>query len=204
MKAARDTSAPAESARDRLLGAAEKVFARDGLAGATTRAIAKEAGVNEVTLFRCFGTKQRLLDEVVERNFGAAVPAEQELVLADTGDLAADLQAFAEGYDQRLAANLPLIRTFIGEIQHHKEHEHMVLRGIFRPLREALIKRFAAEIRRRKVRPAPVPELLADLFTGMLFAGALRRTTLYLPREYTVGDYNGTVVRLVLAELGVR
>ena len=52
-------------ARQLLLSAAARVFARDGLAGATTRAISREAGVNEVTLFRTFGTKEHLITAVV-------------------------------------------------------------------------------------------------------------------------------------------
>lgn len=51
------------SARERILQAAERVFAQYGPAGATTRRIAEEAGVNEVTLFRHFGSKEVLLEE---------------------------------------------------------------------------------------------------------------------------------------------
>ena len=48
-------------ARDRLLEAALRVFEEVGSRGATTRRIAAEAGVNEVTLFRLFGSKAALL-----------------------------------------------------------------------------------------------------------------------------------------------
>jgi AcrR family transcriptional regulator len=37
--------------KKRILAAAELVFSRDGFQGATTREIARQAGVNEVTLF---------------------------------------------------------------------------------------------------------------------------------------------------------
>ena len=46
----------AGDAATRLLRAARDVLARDGMAGLTTRAIAAEAGVNEVTLVRHFGS----------------------------------------------------------------------------------------------------------------------------------------------------
>ncbi len=52
-------------ARERLLAAAAEVFSREGLQGATTRVIAREAGVSEVTLFRLFENKERLLAEVL-------------------------------------------------------------------------------------------------------------------------------------------
>lgn len=47
--------------KDRIIEAALRAFARDGLQGATTRMIAQEAGVNEVTLFRHFQNKEGLL-----------------------------------------------------------------------------------------------------------------------------------------------
>jgi AcrR family transcriptional regulator len=52
---------PGRSTRERLLAAAAKCFAAGGSHGATTRAIASAAGVNEVTIFRLFGGKERLL-----------------------------------------------------------------------------------------------------------------------------------------------
>ena len=50
-----------DSTKKRLLAAAEFVFSRDGFQGATTREIARQAGVNEVTLFRHFRTREELL-----------------------------------------------------------------------------------------------------------------------------------------------
>src|SRR5689334_16077859 len=50
--------------RDRILDAARRVYAQHGFRGATTRLIAIEAGVNEVTLFRTFGSKAALFQQV--------------------------------------------------------------------------------------------------------------------------------------------
>ena len=64
-------TAPAErrpgsgDSRERILRAAAAVFTEHGVAGATTRRIAEQAGVNEVTLFRIFGSKAALLEEAV-------------------------------------------------------------------------------------------------------------------------------------------
>ncbi|MEO7520573.1 MAG: helix-turn-helix domain-containing protein [Gemmatimonas sp.] len=48
--------------RNRILNAAARVYAQHGRRGATTRRIAEEAGVNEVTIFRQFGSKHALLE----------------------------------------------------------------------------------------------------------------------------------------------
>jgi AcrR family transcriptional regulator len=59
---------PAEETRQRILRAAAALFAERGYAGATTRAIAAAAGVNEVTIFRHFGNKKSLLLAVIGRD----------------------------------------------------------------------------------------------------------------------------------------
>jgi AcrR family transcriptional regulator len=56
------------STEQRILDAALKVFASEGYTGATTRRIAEEANVAEVTLFRKFQSKENLLREVLFKN----------------------------------------------------------------------------------------------------------------------------------------
>jgi AcrR family transcriptional regulator len=81
--------------------AARSLVARKGYRGATTREIAEAAGVNEVTLFRNFGTKERLLYEAV----AASLPDLEEAPLAllldrpvktrrEAVELVADFSAF--------------------------------------------------------------------------------------------------------------
>ena len=52
--------------KNRILSAAARVYSQHGFRGATTRLIATEAGVNEVTLFRTFGSKAELLQEMLQ------------------------------------------------------------------------------------------------------------------------------------------
>ncbi len=53
-----------EETRTRMLEAALDLFSTHGYAGVGTKAIAQAAGVNEVTLFRSFGSKRELYVEV--------------------------------------------------------------------------------------------------------------------------------------------
>jgi len=184
-------------ARQLLLSAAARVFARDGLDGATTRAISREAGVNEVTLFRQFGTKEHLIEAVVGSAFGkggrpAGTPA------GAARSLRADLESFAGGYEALLVANLPLIRTMIGEIHRHAVCERQALRGIFWPMRAALVKRIALACRRGEARPGLDPAVAADLFAGSIFSSVLRRTTATRRGEYTSAAYREACVSVFL------
>jgi len=103
--------------RDRLLDAAARVYAETGFRGATTRRIALEAGVNEVTLFRHFGSKSRLIHEaIVCSDLGEAPPLPAEPL-----DPRAELLTWAHNHIARLRARRSLIRTCMGEIEEHPD-----------------------------------------------------------------------------------
>lgn len=53
--------------RDKILTSSLKLFSQKGYIGATTREIAKDACVAEVTLFRYFESKEKLFEEVLNR-----------------------------------------------------------------------------------------------------------------------------------------
>ena len=61
-------SSPRKSTRQRLINAALKLFASQGVTQTTTKQIAESAHVNEVTLFRHFGHKHGLLLAVIEES----------------------------------------------------------------------------------------------------------------------------------------
>jgi len=78
-----------EEIRSRILAAASRVYSQYGFRGATTRLIAAEAGVNEVTLFRTFGSKAQLLQAMLSSHTTATsvpvivVPAPATAVMVD-------------------------------------------------------------------------------------------------------------------------
>jgi AcrR family transcriptional regulator len=184
-------------ARQLLLSAAARVFARDGLEGATTRNISREAGVNEVTLFRHFGTKEHLLEAVVGSTFGAKPRPPAEAPAAGRS-LRADLKSFAARYEELLVANLPLIRTMLGEIHRHAVCQHQALKGIFWPMRAALVKRIKVACKNGEARSGLDPAVAADLFAGTIFSSVLRRTTMRRRSEYSASAYREACVGVFL------
>jgi AcrR family transcriptional regulator len=184
-------------ARQLLISAAARVFARDGLDGATTRAISREAGVNEVTLFRNFGTKERLIEAVVGSEFGGIRPPPAPAGTGGRG-LRADLVSFARRYEELLEANLPLVRTMIGEIHRHAVCQHQALKGIFWPMRSALVERLRAARRSGEARPGLNPAVAADLLSGMIFSGVMRSAKPVRKRDYRASEYRDACVSVLL------
>jgi len=56
-----------EARREKIVDAALRTFSRHGYRGATTRQLARTAGITEVTLFRYFPTKEKLFGAVLEK-----------------------------------------------------------------------------------------------------------------------------------------
>jgi AcrR family transcriptional regulator len=203
MHPTRESARRRPPARQLLLTAAARVFARDGLEGATTRAISREAGVNEVTLFRQFGTKERLIEAVVGSEFGKAggQPAAPE---PGSRSLRADLEHFARRYEDLLVANLPLIRTMLGEIHRHAVCQHQALKGIFWPMRAALVERIRLARRSGEARPGVNPSIAADLFAGTIFSAVIRRSKPRSRRDYSAADYRAASVDVFLGGIAGR
>ncbi len=155
------------STDDRLLEAALELLGERGYEGATTRRIAERAGVAEVTLFRRFGSKARLLAEAVRRA-GAAF---EEVAARPSGDLKADLHTLAGRYlrQWQRAGTFPFVVA--GAAAREPE--------LRRALEEALAGRLATVLaffehyqRQGELRPAPAGSLIHAFF-GPLIAAAL-------------------------------
>lgn len=100
--------------RDRILDAAKRVYAAHGFRGATTRLIANEAGVNEVTLFRTFGSKSCIFQELM-RSVSRDAPLPQ---LPDIpADPERELTGWCDGTLGFMRANRSILRNAIAEIE---------------------------------------------------------------------------------------
>jgi AcrR family transcriptional regulator len=183
-----ETKPAVSGSRERLLEAASRVFAQAGLRGATTRGIAEAAGVNEITLFRLFGTKERLLAAVLER--AATVQAD---ALADdqlwTGELERDLRRYAELFNAVLEQNEHLIRTLIGEARRYPEQARQLIFEAVQSSRKCFIAYLDAAAKRGAIRPDVDVAAAGDAFTGMLLSGMLRR-----PNQRKLGYSSETYV----------
>lgn len=186
--------------RTRLLEAAIEVFSTQGFVGATTREIARVAGVNEVTLFRHFQTKEQLLAAVAQHI--TALKAEA-LAHQDewAQDLRCDLLHYAWLHDNMLEEYEALIRMFIGEAQRHPQEALQVFQQSFLPLRGKLIAYLHNCIEHGSVRPDLDLPLAVDQFTGLLLAGMLRRHVAPVARGYSRQQYIEGCVNLIVSSI---
>ena len=112
---------------------------------------------------------------------------------AEAGDFRAGLRQYATNYGDLLHRNILLVRTLIGEIHRHVEHEKRVLTGIFAPLKADLVTMIRVARERGTVRADVDPVVAADLFGSMIFFEVLRRSSPFVP-DYPTEAYQESAV----------
>ncbi len=136
----RARQARGDSAREALLGAAERVFARAGFVGATTAAIAEAAGLPKANLHYHFGSKEDLYRAVLSRTLHDwLVPLDDLRPEADPREA---LQAYIRAKMAMSASRPDASRVYANELLHGAPVLGELLRGELR----AVVRQKAAVI----------------------------------------------------------
>ncbi len=186
--------------RQKILNAATELYAETGFRGTTTRQIAQRAGVNEVTVFRHFGSKTALLHEAIRCACATSGPSSLPEVPTDPR---AELMAWARLHWEELWTRRSVIRTAMGEVEEHPEmlpRESSATACAGRELAGYIERLRAAGLARAEfATPAAAMTLM-----GTLFADAMTRDV--MPFAYrlepgaAIQEYVDLFVRAIGAE----
>jgi AcrR family transcriptional regulator len=153
--------------REKILEAALNIFSMKGYLGATTREIAGEAGVAEVTLFRHFASKERLFEEVVNRY--SFLPALKDLLPELQGRNYRDaLSVIARRFLGIMKERRHLVRIVQGDIYHSEK-----LRDIFYLFTDEMFRTLASyfnQMQEQGVLRSFDAQAAARAFFGMFFS----------------------------------
>jgi AcrR family transcriptional regulator len=190
--------------RTRILLAAARVYAQHGWRGATTRRIADEAGVNEVTIFRPFGSKDALLDAVM-RECGMVAPAPE--LPAHPNDPEAELTEWAAAHHSCMCNGREMVRKMMGEVSERPDVGVCAAHGPSGAA--AQLREYIVRLRRtgllqdgqNALSPADVAAGVAMLM-GALFADAMGRDVMPDLFPSSPAQAVDSYVRLFLRALG--
>ena len=104
------------SSKEKILQASMDLFVRNGYKKTTTKLIAKEAGVNEVTIFRLFGKKKEIIAEIIKYKMGNIDPLASYFKNDAKFNLSEDLYNSSVLYYNSMSKNLPLMLTLLEEL----------------------------------------------------------------------------------------
>lgn len=165
----RRKSRSVEVTRQKIIAAAAEVGSQLGYSNATTKAIADEAGVNEVTLFRHFGSKENLFSATIEQYGGPALVPVIEAQFS--GDYEADLAMVGRFFFEILVARREMLRLLLCESAHIPEVRTVLARNP-RELRKMLARYLQKHMEKGTIKPGH-PEAMAQAFLGMFFSYAI-------------------------------
>jgi AcrR family transcriptional regulator len=164
---AQETSpSKSEHTRARIIEAASQLFTEMGYAGTTTRAIAEQAEVNEVTLFRHFGTKEKLAQAIMDQFGGLAIAEDLEGYLS--GDFHQDLTLIGGVMMNVMTERADSMRMAICEAGNFPGFREVVAENP-RQLRRMLARYLQRQMRAGVIETGH-PEVLAQAFLGMFFS----------------------------------
>lgn len=169
---------------ERILDAAMIVFSENGFKGATTIKIAKEAGVNEITIFRKFKSKENLLKAVIEKKLSETL-ARLDLILCEekSADVEVCIKTLAISLNQFLDERMDFI--FMLVTQGRKKPEIM---GLFTQFRKKLVEHlseyFQDQMNQGNIRKVD-PELLAFSLFSFIFNKSLSKKIF---KEHFIND----------------
>ena len=150
--------------KNRILDAAQQLFARRGYAGTTTRDLAQSAGMAEGTLFRHFENKKAILIAVVTRGWVE--------VLTDLLTALSEMSSY-KAVDQVLRhrmlhfhENADMLRVCFMEAQFHPELSTRIQTDIIDKMTDVAEAFFQTAMERGEYRSMN-PRIVAKIFLGM-------------------------------------
>ncbi len=158
------------STRDKILNAAIDLFSQNGFKGVTTKQIAEAASVNEVTLFRQFGSKKKIFEEVMEV-FHFETELKTAFKKGIVWDLEQDLVYISKIYYEYMKKNKKLILTGVKESigPNNAEYPHEK----FPKKIKGLLIEYFEEMQNREKMIQENPEVQAIIFLFTNFGSAI-------------------------------
>jgi len=189
--------------RDEILAAAAHVFAQHGFRGSTTRRIADTAGVNEITLFRQFGSKEELIRQAMQycSQFVGFTPLPDVAV-----DPERELTAWSESFITYLRLQSSIIRKTMSEIEERPEMSEMAS-SVPRQASADLCRYLAALKRQGFITEKFDATTAAAMLMGSIFADAVGRGMMpdvYPPADKAAHMYTELLLRALGVEIGSR
>ena len=136
-----------DKTRDKLLEATLQLISEKGYLGATTREIAAKAGVSELTLFRKFGKKEKLFEEMLESY--TFLPRLRDLIEeVDEMPVKEGLNTIGTRFLKTLQERRPLAQIMLSEMSHYPQK----VRRIYQQMIDNLAKTLKSYLEIRKDR----------------------------------------------------
>lgn len=167
-----------DATRTRIIKAAQRLFARQGFDGTTTRDLAIAAGVAEGTLFRHFANKKAILIEVATLGW-VELLTDLLTELSEMGSYEAVAQVMRRRMFN-LQENADLMRVCFMEAQFHPELRDRVQTEVIAKMTDVAEAFFETAMDKGIYRRMN-PKIVAQVFVGMFAIAGFSHNTIMAP-----------------------
>ncbi len=164
-----------EDTETRILKAAQRLFARSGFDGTTTRDLAQAAGVAEGTLFRHFENKKAILVEVATQGW-VEILTDLLTELSEMGSYKAVAQVMRKRM-LNLHQNADMMRVCFMEAQFHPDLRDRIQYEVIAKMTDVTEAFFQTAMDRGVYRQMN-PRTVAQVFLGMFTVAGFSRNTI--------------------------
>lgn len=154
-----------EERREQILESAVAVFGRRGFAGATTRELAREAGVSEAMIFRFFPDKAALYRAIIDRFIAASGDPFPRAAAAARDDESV-FSALAENLIRDMEQEPQFVRLLLFSALEQHELSRLFFEARILKVTSTLARYLARRMEEGALRPVP-PLPAARAFLGM-------------------------------------
>ena len=186
--------------RDSLLDVTARLYAEHGWRGTTTRRIAEAAGVNEVTIFRRFGSKEALLLASIA---AASIDTPVQPLPDVPTNLAAELGAWASTHHKLISEKRGIIRACLAEWEERPELAPVACHGAMTAFAD-LVRYLNAARERQMIGAEGSVEGASVMLLNTLFLDAMIRDVMPQAHPHSVAESLGMFVDLTLRSLAVK
>lgn len=183
---------PAASSHDRILASAKRLFASQGYEATSTMAIARLAGTSESQMMKHFGSKEGLLEAILDQGWKSMGPTLKDIIAMPDGN--PKLLAMLDLVLKTLNEDPDLKELFLLEGRRiRREGRHVVLSPgyiDFVKLVDDVLKKMATNgILLPSIPPDAVRSAIMGMTEGMLRDQVLSRRRGEFPAEYADQDF---------------
>lgn len=164
--------------RDKILKVAQKLFARHGYDGTTTKELAEKAGIAEGTLFRHFTNKKAILVEIATQGWVDLLTD----LLTELSEMASYEAISHVMYKRmlRLGDNYDMMRVCFMEVQFHQDLRDKIQSEVIEKM-TTVAEAFFQTAMERGVYRQMNPRVIAQVFLGMFVVAGFSHETIVQP-----------------------
>jgi len=157
-----------DSAQERILTAAKKVFLVKGMAGARMQDIADEAGINKALLHYYFRNKEKLFETIFKEASGQFFPKITDIIDSDI-PLFQKIERFCSEYINMMQQNAYLPLFVLNEVtKEPKRFKEKILKNRELPFSKFVVQ-IEAEIKKKKIKPVNPGQLFLNMISLCIF-----------------------------------